>query len=89
MNLKQILVTSAAALALSIASIAMAETESSFVSGEVNPVDEGDAAQLKAPVEDYKAQDKTEAMLKKEAGLLSGDTNPVDEGDAAQLKAPK
>ena len=90
MTLKHILVTSTVAFALAVAGTALAQkTESPFVSGETNPVDEGDAAQMKAPDPSAKAQAKTEKMLKEEAGIIGGDVNPVDEGDAAQLKAPK
>ena len=67
----------------------MLKAQSEMIGGDTNPVDEGDAAQLKAPDPAAAAQEKTEEMLKEEAGMIGGDTNPVDEGDAAELKAPK
>jgi uncharacterized protein YjbJ (UPF0337 family) len=88
MTLKEILVSSAAALALAVAGTTLAEQPATpFVSGD-EPMDVGDSAQIKAPDLGGKTEEKTEEMLKKEAGVLSGDTNPVDEGDAAQMKAP-
>ncbi|MEA3277016.1 MAG: hypothetical protein U9Q81_17365 [Pseudomonadota bacterium] len=53
----------------------MLKKEAGELSGDMNPVDQGDAAQLKAPKPDPKAQAATEKVLKKaddEAGAVSG-----------------
>jgi len=88
MTLKQILVSTAAALTLTVAGTALAEQpKTPFVSGD-EPMDVGSGAEIKAPDPSAAPQAKTEEMLKKEHGILSGDMHPVDEGDAAQMKAP-
>jgi len=53
----------------------MLQKEAGSISGDMNPVDEGDAAQIKAPKLDAKAQEATEKSLEKaneEAGAISG-----------------
>ena len=84
---KQILFSSAAALAIMLAGTVAAEQPATpFVSGDT-PMNVGQEAQLKAPTPDAKAQEKTGAMLKKEGEELSGDY-PTDQGAEGQVKDP-
>ncbi len=87
MTLKQAIVSSAAAFALTVAGAALAaQPATPFVSGD-EPMNVGQSAQIKAPDPAAAAQGKTEAMLKKEAPLVSGD-QPMNVGQSAQIKAP-
>jgi hypothetical protein len=84
---KQILFSSAAALAITLAGTVAAEQPATpFVSGD-EPMNVGQEAQLKEPTPDAKAQAKTGEMLKKEGEELSGDY-PTDQGAEGQVKDP-
>ena len=88
MILKHILVTSAAAFALTIAGATLAEQPATpLVSGD-EPMNVDDSAQIKAPDPSAKAQAKTEEMLKGEAADVSGDM-PMNADDSKQIKAPE
>jgi hypothetical protein len=84
---KQILFSSAAALAIMFAGTVAAEQPATpLVSGD-EPMNVGQEAQITAPTPDAKAQKKTSEMLKKEAEELTGDY-PTDQGAEGQVKAP-
>ncbi|MFB1489499.1 MULTISPECIES: hypothetical protein [unclassified Thiocapsa] len=87
MKTKQILFSSAAALAIMLAGTVAAEQPATpLVSGD-EPMNVGQEAELKDPTPDAKAQEKTGAMLKKQGEELSGDY-PTDQGAEGQVKDP-
>ncbi|WP_139052640.1 hypothetical protein [Thiocapsa marina] len=87
MKTKQILFSSAAALAIMLAGTAAAEQPATpFVSGD-EPMNVGQEAQIKAPTPDAMAQEKTSEMLKKESEELTGEY-PTDQGAEGQVKDP-
>jgi hypothetical protein len=84
---KQILFSSAAALAIMLAGTVAAEQPATpFVSGDT-PMNVGQEAQLKNPTPDAKAQKATGEMLEKQGEELSGDY-PTDLGAEKQVKDP-
>ncbi|NCC28033.1 MAG: hypothetical protein EOM22_07775 [Gammaproteobacteria bacterium] len=84
---KQILFSSAAALAIMLAGTVSAEQPATpFVSGD-EPMNVGQEAQITAPTPDAKTQEKTSEMLKKEGEQLTGDY-PTDQGAEGQVKDP-
>lgn len=88
MNVRTGLAVSVAILVLSASGLALAESETQrLISGD-EPMNVGNAAEIKTPTPDAAKQAKTAEMLKEEAGEISGDLNPVDEGDAAEIKEP-
>lgn len=87
MKTKTILLSSVAALAVTLGGTVAAEQPATpFVSGD-EPMNVGQEAQIKAPTPEAAAQAKTSEMLKKEGEQLSGDY-PVDQGAEGQVKDP-
>ncbi len=87
MKTKAILLSSVAALAVTLGGTVAAEQPATpLVSGD-EPMNVGQEAQIKAPTPDAAAQEKTSEMLKKEGEQISGDY-PVDQGAEGQVKDP-
>jgi len=89
MSEKHIIASFVAAVALSVSGALLAEDETSVMVSGDEPMEVGDAEEMKAPTPNAEEQAKTADMLKEEAGEIGGDTNPIDEGDAAQMTEPK
>ncbi|UHD16951.1 hypothetical protein [Thiocapsa bogorovii] len=87
MKTKQILSSSAAALAIVLAGTVAAEQPATpFVSGDT-PMNVGQEAQVKNPTPNAAEQAATEKMLKNESEELTGEY-PTDMGDQKQIKNP-
>ena len=87
MKTKQILFSSAAALAIVFAGTVAAEQPATpFVSGDT-PMNVGQEAQITNPTPNAAEQAATEKMLKNEGQELSGDY-PTDEGAQGQVTNP-
>ena len=88
MSMKHILVASSAAFALAVGNAALAEQpKTPMVSGD-EPMNVGQGAQIKAPVESAKAQKKTQEMLSKESEAVSGDYPNERGGMEKMVKSP-